>query len=242
MARATQMEAVYEFFGGLATSLTDATAIGATSIVTGTSFPVGQTIEVDVVGNGEDVQVQAVSGTGPYTVTIAPALAYAHDAGVIVATYHTQPASITGIKTVVRGEPFDVPDAWLPVLYVTLPKSQEYRYGGTSKIQGMAQKKGIDYIVRLMLGALMNGPGTQDQGAILLNEFYDILDAIGDRLRGTDLAVPNDAKQLVTASFPQGASVRFGEDFTIQEMHDRAENTLKVVAQIETTSTEMVNA
>ncbi|MHB1937069.1 MAG: hypothetical protein ACYCOR_10845 [Acidobacteriaceae bacterium] len=236
------MEAVYEFFGGTATSLEAASAVGDTTINTVATLPVGVVVEVDVLGDGENVVVKSVSGSGPYAVVLSAPLKYAHAAGAIVATYKTQPCIISGIKTVVRGEPFDVPDKDLPILYITVPKSQEYRFGGTSKIQGMAQKKGIDYVVRLMLGALMNGPGVQDQGAILLNEFYEILDAIGVHLRGGDLAVPNNAKVLVTTNFPNGAAVRFGEDFTVQEMHDRAENTLKAVTQIETTSTEMVNA
>lgn len=243
MSRATQMEAVYEFFGGVSALLSADAASGATSIEVNASLPLNVPLEVDV-GSAQDEETvaTAISGTGPYTLTLQAALQYAHSTGAIVGTYETDTTVITGLNTVMRGEPFDIADELLPVMVITVPKSREYRYGGTSKIRGMAQKKGIDYTIRLMVGALLSGPGTADQGAILLDEFYDIIDRIANHIRGSDLATPNDAKQLITASFPSGASVRFGEDFTVQELHNREENTLRIVAVIETLSTEMVNA
>jgi|GEM_PF-5443372 len=241
-SRAAQMEAVYEFFGGVASQLSSASGAGAASIETTGSFSAGDAIEVDVLGDPSEVNVvTAVSGTGPYSVSLQTPLAYAHAQGSIVSTFRS-PCSITGITTVLRGEPFEIADEILPVLVVTVPDSTEYRSGGTSKIRGLPQFKGIDFKIRLMVGALLSGAKSKDQGAQLLTSFYDTLDRIGNHIRGSDLQNPSDAKILLTPNFPQGASFRFGEDFTIREVHERQENTLKIVAQIETVSTELVNA
>lgn len=153
--------------------------------------------------------------------------------GGVAGTYQS-PCSIQGITTVVKGEPFDIPDRLMPVMTITIPKVVEYRSGGTSSIRGMAQKKGIDYTIRIMVGALLSGSTSTPQGPDLLLRFYGWLDAIG--------AVIRENKTLVTPSYPQGASVRFGEDSTWIEPHERDENTLKVLCGIETVSTELVNA
>lgn len=229
------MEAVYELFGGVATSLAASASVGDTTVSLNASLAVGTPFEIDVAGTPEYTSVQDISGSGPYAVTLPLALKYAHDSGAIVGTFQS-PANIAGLTTVVRGELFDVLDEELPAMIITIPKVNEYRANGVSGIPGFAGKKGIDYQIRMMVGALMEGDGTNDQGALLIGQFYDMLDAIGTALRTLD------AKTLITTSFPAGASIRFGEDSSWAEQHERQENTLRIIAMIDSISTELVDA
>lgn len=142
-------------------------------------------------------------------------------------TYHTSPSAFQGIATVVKGEPLDVFEWAMPLLWISAPRSKEYRQA--------AQKKFIDYTLMAVLVQLAPGGSTAgDEGPVALNNFYQLLDEIANKIRTN--------KTLITPSYPNGASIRFGEDFTIEENHQRLENEILLVATIEILSTELVQA
>lgn len=68
----------------VATSLSAATAAGDTAITTGASIPVNTRIAVDTGAALEVRNVTAVSGAGPFTLTLDVALASAHASAVAV--------------------------------------------------------------------------------------------------------------------------------------------------------------
>lgn len=63
------------------TTLSAATIVGATTLTTAASVPVGSALTIDTGANQETRTVTALSGTGPYTLTVA-ALGFAHASGV----------------------------------------------------------------------------------------------------------------------------------------------------------------
>lgn len=132
-----------------------------------------------------------------------------------------------GLATLVKGEPLDRLQYQMPVGFLLVPSSREYR--------PMAQHKFIDYDVELYLEGQVAGVGSAgDMGAAAINEFYGLLDAIADRIRTN--------KILLTPSYPGGAAIRFGEDFTVEEAHRRDENTILLAGRFRIKSTEQVNA
>jgi hypothetical protein len=72
--------------GSSSTTLSASSAAGATTITTVASVPVNNMITVDTAGNQETRTVTALSGTGPYSLTLATALTLAHSSGVAVAS------------------------------------------------------------------------------------------------------------------------------------------------------------
>jgi len=73
------------------TTLSSAAAAGVTTLSTAASIPAGAYITIDSYANAEVVQTSGVSGSGPYTVTLATATKIAHASGVAV-------GSATGIN------------------------------------------------------------------------------------------------------------------------------------------------
>jgi hypothetical protein len=81
---------------GVSTALSASTTAGATSITTTASIAANTYIQIDTAANLEYAKVTAVSGTGPYTLTVTGAgassgLLYAHTsaAAVVAQTLHT---------------------------------------------------------------------------------------------------------------------------------------------------------
>lgn len=74
--------------GTTTATLAASAAANATTISTSASIPSGTVITIGFGSNVETVTTTAVSGTGPYTVTV-PALAFAHAAGEAVTTAGT---------------------------------------------------------------------------------------------------------------------------------------------------------
>ena len=72
------------------TTLSSASTVGAVSISTVASIPIGSYITIDKGQNAETVKTTNVSGAGPYVVTV-PALTYAHAIG-------TSVGSATGVN------------------------------------------------------------------------------------------------------------------------------------------------
>ena len=68
------------------TTLSAAVTAPATTIATAASVPVNNQITVDTAGNAETRTVTAVSGSGPYTITLATALNLNHSSGVTVSS------------------------------------------------------------------------------------------------------------------------------------------------------------
>jgi hypothetical protein len=66
------------------TTLSASTSVGATSITTAVSIPSGTTVSIDSGTAFESATTSAVSGSGPYTLTV-PALKNAHASGAKVA-------------------------------------------------------------------------------------------------------------------------------------------------------------
>lgn len=235
MGRKSQVEAVYEFFGGQSTTLSQDAAAGASSITTVASLTVGATIEIDVsetvmggtVPTPDVATIQSVTGTGPYTLNLVSPLLYAHTSGAIVAPFHSPPSTVfPEIKTVCRGEPFEKLEVALPLLYVTVPSSKEYRQA--------AQKKFIDHTITAVLLWETTGRQLGAKAESILMQYYTLLDQIGAKIRTN--------KILSTSSYPLGASIRFGEDFTVEEYHERLENSLIIVSTFKILSTEEVTA
>lgn len=73
------------------TTLSASSSIGATSISTVASITANSVIQIDASTNIEYAKVSAVSGTGPYTLTLASPLTIAHasSAAVVTQTTHT---------------------------------------------------------------------------------------------------------------------------------------------------------
>lgn len=132
------------------------------------------------------------------------------------------------IKTIIKGEPLQKLQQDMPLLYVIAPHTQERRQA--------AQVKFIDYKLRAVLLWMTTGQelAGADRGASVLDKFYSLLDEIANKIRTN--------KQLITTSYPNGASVRFGEDFTIEEDHEVQNNMLLCVGVITISSTEQVFA
>jgi hypothetical protein len=74
------------FTPSMATTLSSAASIGATTISTVATYAVGQQLVIDSGANGEARTVSAVSGSGPYTLTV-PALVYNHSSGATVTPF-----------------------------------------------------------------------------------------------------------------------------------------------------------
>lgn len=145
-------------------------------------------------------------------------------------TYHTSPAnSVFGwLQTIVKGQPFDILELQMPTLYILAPEAREHRQA--------AQKKFIDYQLEAYLIAFLDaGGGMQgDRAPTAIEDFYGWMDDIANKIRTN--------KQLITTSYPNGASIRFGEDSSSVEEHWRQEDTLVIAAKFEIISTEQVNA
>lgn len=88
---------------GVSTTLSASTAVGATSITTAVTIPVGSTIMIDTAGNAEFAVTGTPSGPGPFVIPIAsPAggllKAHASAAPVVSQTIHTFKQSPTTPK------------------------------------------------------------------------------------------------------------------------------------------------
>lgn len=137
------------------------------------------------------------------------------------------------IETIVRGELLDRQSILMPVLYVLAPRSKERR--------AMTGWKFVDYELALYVEDLIAGNSQAAQGgARAILEFYGMLDQIAALIRGSTL--DEGPKALVTPSYPRGAAIKFGEEFSIEEVHGRAENTIEIGARILIKSTEQVSA
>jgi hypothetical protein len=68
------------------TSLSAAVTAGASTISTLATVPVNNSVTIDTAANIETRTVTAVSGTGPYTLTLATALGLSHNSGAVVST------------------------------------------------------------------------------------------------------------------------------------------------------------
>ncbi|MBX7464972.1 phage tail tube protein [Streptomyces sp. NPDC057910] len=90
--------------GGVSTTLSSSSIVGATSISTAASIPLGTTIAIDTAGNLEYATTGTPSGSGPYTIPIASpsgGLTKAHSSSVTVVgqTTHTFKQSATALPT-----------------------------------------------------------------------------------------------------------------------------------------------
>lgn len=234
MARADQMQAFYEFFGGNATSLAVAASAGATSVTVNTALPLGP-VQIDIDESGADYgEIVGASTTSPYTLTLAQPLKRSHAVGAPVTTWSTTaPSPISGIQTVAKGEPLRRDVSAMPYLFVTVPDSSESR---NRAYAGAAQVKVIVYTVRATLEQWIEGQLTygSNRGEQMLNDYYSLLDAIAAHIRTN--------KQLITTNYPQGAAIEWGEQFTMKERHEASETSLILRTQIDITSVEAVNA
>lgn len=235
MSRRTVMEAVYEKFGGQATTLAADAVKGAQTFSLAANLPLGA-IELDVtLDTAEVVYATAVSGAGPYVYTTKNALQADHTSGNIVSGFTTQPSAISGVLTVGRGDRVFWPSQMQPVLAIVIDASQEYRYGGRMRARALAQFKFIDYDVKLLLGNVGAPGDNQDGLPRLLDQFYGWLDDIGALIRSD--------KTLVTPSFPEpGAVVLWGEEFQVQNPYVLQEAEVQIVASITVACTEQVQA
>lgn len=89
---------------GVSTTLSSSTTVGATSISTAASIPLGTTIAIDTAGNLEYATTGTPSGSGPYTIPItvpAGGLTKAHSSSVTVVgqTTHLFKQSTTPLPT-----------------------------------------------------------------------------------------------------------------------------------------------
>ncbi len=141
--------------------------------------------------------------------------------------------ALPGVQTIIRGETFDRQSVLLPAMYLLAPESRERR--------AMTGWKWIDYTLAVYLEAQIPGKSLSAYGgAQAIVEFYAILDQIAARIRGS--TANEGPKSLITPSYPQGASIRFGEQFEVTEEHVRDENTLLIAAKFAISSTEQVSA
>ena len=233
MARVDQQLALYEFFGGVTTFLAAAASAGAAVLSTDGPVAVGSALLVqpsamalsDTIS--ENIIVQTVSGTGPYTLSLAGPLQNNYAQGSTVAPYKTtQPTVFPFVKTLVNGEPLTVGGNEQPVLFLTSPLAVEKRE--------YAQKKFITYTLSAILTQVIPANSPSDRGPVSLLQFYSWLDQIADKIRTN--------KQLITSSYPNGAAIKFGENSKIAETHERVENAIWIVAKLDVESVEQVNA
>ncbi|WDL96945.1 hypothetical protein [Alicyclobacillus sp. ALC3] len=234
MARIDQQLALYEFFGGASTTLVSAASAGDTTVIIDGSFPKAQMLTLVSPGSmergtaavGEALLVKSVSGAGPYTVTLLQPLQNSYPQGATVAPLSSMSSVFPWLGTVVNGEFVTAKGNQQPVLYLLSPTTKETRE--------YAQKKFITYTLSAVLVDLIPGVPQGDAGPYALFTFYSWLDSIADKIRTN--------KQLITASYPQGAAIKFGESFQIQENHQRTETEVYLVGRINIESIEQVNA
>ncbi len=143
-------------------------------------------------------------------------------------------------RSITQGEPLDLDEIYFPAIFLLAPKSSERR--------GAAQIKLIDYELGIKLVHQAPGDSAVARAPALLVAFYGWLDALGDNVRG--LITTPISKILTTQAHPDGLwdattgnqSIKFGEQFTIDEQHERLETYLVVWASATITSTEQVLA
>lgn len=142
-------------------------------------------------------------------------------------TYETSPSSVfSNIQTVIKGEPMTMELNTMPLIYIVAPKSREYR--------DYAQKKIIAYDLEAVVVQLAEGKTSGAQAPQILYDFYGFLDEVANKIRTN--------KILSTMSYPQGAAMRFGEQFTIEEHRERVQQGLFIVAKFTISSEELVAA
>lgn len=234
MGRLDQQQALYEFFGGNATSLSASVSAGATSFTTNAALPIGPA-QIDLSASQSDyVNILSVTGTFPYTCEISSPLLLSHSAGAPVTTWSTaQPTTISGIQTLAKGEPIRRDIREMPFLFFTTPESDESR---NRAFGGAAQVKIIVYTLSMILEQWVEGNNVNgaNRGEQIINDYYSVLDAIADHIRTN--------KQLVTTNYPSGAAIEFGERFKMREKHEASETSLILRTQIDIQSVEAVNA
>lgn len=231
MGRESQAQALYEFFGGWSVLLAQNASQGQQSVEVATQPPSWlNSIKIDQGINAEGALVKNVTGTGPYTINLMQPLQNNHNSGAILSTMITQQSSVfSNINTVAMYEPMQKFQQTMPLLYLTMPRSKESRKTAAGSF------KFADYSLNAVL--LWQTPTTlngADPGASALDRFYSLCDEIASYIHTN--------KQLITPSYPSGASVRFGEDFTIDTDHEVRNNMLVAVASINISSTEQVIA
>lgn len=139
--------------------------------------------------------------------------------------------AIPGLQTVVKGELMETLDAYLPALWLHVPRGKEKRL--------MAQAKQVDYRISVYLEALLPGlSATGDGGPSAIATFYRLVDDLTALIRGS--SSNEGPKQLITPSYPQGASMRFGEDIESEIGFTRQENTMRIYARLVVSSAEYV--
>lgn len=80
-------------FGDTLGTLSSAVSAGAASISSSANYGIGTTVIIDASGsNPEQVVVGASSGSGPFTLQIAPALKYPHSIGAALSNFPTKSA------------------------------------------------------------------------------------------------------------------------------------------------------
>lgn len=143
-------------------------------------------------------------------------------------TYVTQnPSVFPNIKTLVKGEPLKRDKNEMPMIFMSAPKTKEERYS--------AQLKFIIYtLTPVVVWWTSSDPSKGERGSYAMDQFYGFLDSVAAKIRTN--------KQLITTSYPQGASIKFGENFTIQETHERLETDMLFVAKFDIESIEQVFA
>lgn len=225
MGRADQLEALYEYFGGLATNLAASASVGDTSIQINASIPAGSTIELQPGPSAEKAYIKSITGTGPYTVTVVSPLQYDHATGTTVSTFiTTDPSPLPLIHTLFRGEPLEVNDTQYPALIILAPKEKETRHAS-----GL---KWIDYDLSLVYFTLTNATAQGELGTQIVTEVYNAIDTIKTLIR--------ENKQLITLNYPKGASIRFGENSNSTEIHDIVEEGVRAIVTITVDSREQV--
>jgi hypothetical protein len=225
MGRLDQQLAMYEFLGGYSTRLADTASQGSQTIsivsnVTGSCM-------LDVGHLNEVVFISEITGTGPYTATLKKPLQYSHENGVPLAPFKSKTSSVFPfLQSLMMGEPLNAQDNIQPILFILAPKAKEYRE--------YAQKKLINYTMSFVLVHVFSSLSKGDEGSIAIQTFYNWMDQISAHIRTN--------KTLVTASYPTGAAIKFGENFTTSETHERIENSIWLVAKYDVESIEQVNA
>lgn len=130
------------------------------------------------------------------------------------------------INSIVKGETLDFPERQMPVIFLLAPKSDESF--------PMTGYKFVDYDLSLYVAAILPGQSAApDGGANAIYTFYEFLDDLAARIRANPT--------LVSPSYPSGALVKWGLRFSMQEDHQRLENTVLIGAKVVIAATEMVN-
>lgn len=83
---------------GISTTLSAASLVGATTISVAASIPALSVIQVDTAANVEYAKVTAVSGAGPYTLTLASPLTIAHSSGAAAVSQTTHTFKQTNVE------------------------------------------------------------------------------------------------------------------------------------------------